>query len=213
MREPGDRISRKAVEHRATAVPLLVGIAVVILGLAVIVASHADLPLLIQLYPTFAPLRYNTALPVLGRSIAGTPPECPASRSALGSRRRCGGVAHAGGVCLQFRSRNRPIVVPFSYLHPDFASRKDVVGRRACLPHGGSGVDLGGRATPAPAGNCGNRAPGLAGRRSEFDGPSRLRDRPDRHVWLGHSAGRSRSIATAGVPEPPSPSNYRLSLP
>ena len=215
MSGPGDCTSRESAERRTTVVPLPVGIGVMLFGLAVHVARHADLPLFIQLHPTAAPMKYSTALCFLCSGGALLALRLNIRRLALppGSRRRRGGVARAGGVCLRFRSRNRPTGVPCLYLHPDFAFRQDVAGGLTCLPHGGSSADRGGHLTPAPVGKVANWAPDLAGHRAVLDGSSRLRDLPNRHVWLGHLAGNSRSIATGMVPESPSPSNYRLSLP
>ena len=42
--------------------PRVVGVLVMMLGLAILIGWHARLPLLVQLHPTFAPMKYNTAL-------------------------------------------------------------------------------------------------------------------------------------------------------
>ena len=57
MSGPGDCTSRESVERRTTVVPLPVGIVVMLFGLAVHVARHADLPLFIQLHPLLLKLR------------------------------------------------------------------------------------------------------------------------------------------------------------
>ena len=62
MTGDGQRVPRGKVERWVAAIPVLVGVLVMILGLTVLVGWHARLPSLIQLYPTFAPMKYNTAL-------------------------------------------------------------------------------------------------------------------------------------------------------
>jgi len=52
------------------ALPLMAGVLVILLGLTVLVGWHARLPLLIQLHPTFAPMKYNTALCFLCTGVA-----------------------------------------------------------------------------------------------------------------------------------------------
>jgi PAS domain S-box-containing protein len=42
--------------------PRVVGVLVMMLGLTILIGWHARLPLLVQLHPTFAPMKYNTAL-------------------------------------------------------------------------------------------------------------------------------------------------------
>jgi hypothetical protein len=62
MKGSGHDSSRSALGRWTAALPMVVGVLVMILGLTVIVGWHADLPLFIQLHPTFAPMKYNTAL-------------------------------------------------------------------------------------------------------------------------------------------------------
>jgi PAS domain S-box-containing protein len=62
MREPGHGTSPGIVGRWVAAVPIVVGVAVIVLGLTVLVGWHAGWPRLIQLHPTFAPMKYNTAL-------------------------------------------------------------------------------------------------------------------------------------------------------
>ena len=62
MNDSDHCISRSTLGRWAAAVPLMVGLLVMALGLTVIIGWHARFPLLIQLHPTFAPMKYNTAL-------------------------------------------------------------------------------------------------------------------------------------------------------
>lgn len=62
MTGEGQQLPRGKAERWIAAIPVLVGALVMILGLTVLMGWHARLPLLIQLHPTFAPMKYNTAL-------------------------------------------------------------------------------------------------------------------------------------------------------
>src|SRR5687768_8608293 len=62
MNDPGNGTSSGILGRWVAAVPFVVGIAVIILGLAVLLGWHVGSPGLVQLHPTFAPMKYNTAL-------------------------------------------------------------------------------------------------------------------------------------------------------
>jgi PAS domain S-box-containing protein len=62
MKGPDHGTSRSIVGRWTAALPTVVGVLVMILGLTVIVGWHAGVPQLVQLHPTFAPMKYNTAL-------------------------------------------------------------------------------------------------------------------------------------------------------
>lgn len=73
------RVSLGKAERRMAAVPVAAGVLVMVLGLTVLVGWHAHLPLLVQLHPDFAPMKYNTALCFLC---------CGAALLAIGSTKR-----------------------------------------------------------------------------------------------------------------------------